>query len=91
MSQHVVLFLAPKLGRDSAEEHVRAAAAKTLDSNIPFKQTLLGDPLLEPVLRDQLDTLLDPAQTLGLSGVEVDRVLAQLREKRANDPEWMKW
>lgn len=89
MSQHVVLFLSPKLGREMAEEHVRMAAAKTLDTDISFRQALVSDPKLASQLRGYLDDLLDPTKTLGLSGVEVDRVLAQLRNDRASDPDWM--
>lgn len=82
MSQRIVLFLADDVGREVAEEHVRAAAFAAAEGGHSFRAALLADELIGPLLRRDLDDLLDPETYLGLAGEQVDRTIAEIESAR---------
>ena len=84
MAQRIVLFLAPTLGRENAEHKVRDAAARAIDTGTGFREALLDDEDLAPLLANTIDDLLDPKTYLGLAEEQVERTAAQLR--REYDP-----
>ncbi|MBI1339579.1 hypothetical protein GC169_05115 [bacterium] len=86
MSQRIVLFLADSVGREVAEERVREAALSAHESGGDFRSTLLADEVIGPHLAGKIDGLLDPETYLGLSGLQVDRTVAQIRASRGAKP-----
>ena len=82
MSQRIVLFLAGAVGREVAEEHVRAAAYAAAEDGGGFRAALLSDPRIGPLLKGRIDTLLDPETYLGLAAQQVDRTIADIRKAR---------
>ncbi len=82
MSQKVMLFLANKISKEVAEKHVRAAADVSLGSEISFKDALLSDPLLRSHLEAQIDELLEPENSLGMAGEQVDATIDWINTKR---------
>ncbi len=85
MSQRIMLFLADKIGRDEAENRVRAAARAASDSGRPFRRLLREDAVLWPHLEAELDALLDPTTYTGLSAEQVDRTVLQIEQLRETD------
>lgn len=85
MSQRIVLHLAGAIGRERAEEHVRAAAGKAARNGEGFRAALLADPVVGPLLERELDALLDPTTYLGLAGEQVDRTVAAIIKARLGD------
>lgn len=75
MSQQVMLFLTPTIGRDDAAARIKQAARRAATSDSGFRDELMNDPVLAPLLRGNLDELLDPNRNLGLAAVQVDRTL----------------
>jgi len=82
MSQRVVLYLGEHMSREEAEERVRVIAQESHDAGIPFRDALLADDLVGPLLEGQVDALLDPVTYLGLSAEQVDRTAAWIAAKR---------
>jgi len=82
MAQRVMLFLSEHIDRTLAEEQVRAAAHKSIDTNMGFRDALLADPMLAPHLRTTLDDLLNPETYLGLAREQVDLTIANIKEIR---------
>lgn len=82
MSQRIVLFLADSIGREAAEEHVRNAAYAADDRDGGFRAALLADQAIGPLLRTEIDALLDPETYLGLAGEQVDRTVAEIKVAR---------
>lgn len=82
MSQRIVLDLSADIGRESAEEHVRIAAGMASEGGASFRAALLADPVIGPLLKDNIDMLLDPTTYLGLAGEQVDKTVASLRKAK---------
>lgn len=87
MSQRIMLFLAEQISREDAETRVREAAALSLDTGMSFREALLADPVIGPILKDDIDTLLDPVTSLGLAGLQVTRTVDWIKQKRASHGE----
>jgi 3-carboxy-cis,cis-muconate cycloisomerase len=79
VSEAVMMGLAPYLGREHAHDLVYDLCRKAIEENRPLLD-LLGETaeITRHVDRKELQALCDPAHYLGLSGVMVDRVLANL-------------
>lgn len=84
-AQRIVLFVSPTLGREQAEQKVRKAASRAIDENISFRNALIADSDLAPLLSADVDRLLDPKTYLGLTSEQVDLTVARLREARKLD------
>lgn len=82
MSQRIVLHLSEDIGRELAEEHIRLATAATTEGGGTFRDALLADPVISPLLKDDLDRLLDPTTYLGLAAEQVDRTVASIQAAR---------
>lgn len=82
MAQRIMLDLSKHIDRTLAEEHVRMAAHKSIETKTSFRETLLADPVLEPYLRGNIDALLNPETYLGLSREQVDLTVADIKRSR---------
>ncbi|MFL0355645.1 lyase family protein [Erythrobacter sp. GH1-10] len=78
MAQRLVLELQDDLGKEHAEELVAKAARASLADGTTFRQELLADPELHPLLQGRLDDLLDYRSYLGDAAGQVDRTIAEL-------------
>src|SRR6266446_7462079 len=77
VSEAVMMGLAPYLGRERAHDLVYDLCREAIGENRPLLDLLAETPeITRHVDRKQLQTLCDPVNYLGLSGVMVDRVLA---------------
>jgi adenylosuccinate lyase len=86
LSEPVLVVLAARLGKHTAQEVVYEAAMAGIDRRLSFREALLDDPRVASVLSEgELDGALDPAAALGRAGELVDRVLAAGRAARARD------
>ena len=76
LSEAVMLTLAQKIGRQTAHDVVYECAMRSVDSGLPFRQTLAEHPLAAAHLPPQeIERLLDPLQYTGLAAQFVDRLL----------------
>jgi 3-carboxy-cis,cis-muconate cycloisomerase len=79
VSEAVMMGLAPYLGREHAHDVVYDLCRKAIEQNRPLLDLLAETPeITRHVDRKGLQALCDPAHYLGLSGVMVDRVLANM-------------
>jgi adenylosuccinate lyase len=85
MSQRIVFHLSNDIGRERAEEHVRVAAALAAEGGASFRAALLADPAIGPLVKDDIDALLDPTTYLGLAGEQVDQTVALIRKAQGKD------
>lgn len=86
-AQRIVLFLADAIGREDAEARVKAAAVFAIESDdVSFRNALLNDAVLRPLLSEELDALLNPETYLGLSSVQVQRTVSTILKHRTTDP-----
>jgi 3-carboxy-cis,cis-muconate cycloisomerase len=77
MSEAVMMGLGPALGRQRAHDLVYDICRAVIATGRPFLDLLAENAEISPHLdREQLASLLDPANYLGLCGEMVDRVLA---------------
>ncbi|PHR91717.1 MAG: hypothetical protein COA69_11045 [Robiginitomaculum sp.] len=83
MAQRLMLALSKHIDRTLAEEHVRKAAQKAIDTKMSFRAALLEDPVLAPYLNDTIDELLNPETYLGLAREQVDLSVADIKRRRA--------
>lgn len=83
MSQQVMLFLTRLVGRDIAETRVREAAEASLNRQASFKAALLADEVIGPLLKAELDSLLDPTRSLGLASKQVELTVSWVEERRS--------
>jgi 3-carboxy-cis,cis-muconate cycloisomerase len=82
LSEHVAMTLAPALGRQRAQELVRAAAGRTAGGT-GFRGELLADAEIAARLGPEgVDAALDPGRYLGSAPAFVDRALAAHRTRR---------
>ncbi|MDA9509301.1 3-carboxy-cis,cis-muconate cycloisomerase [Bradyrhizobium sp. CCBAU 11386] len=76
-AEAVMMVLAPHVGRHHAHEMVGAACTHAIASGLTLAQSLARDPAVTAHLAPhEIEAAADPARYVGLSGREVDRVLA---------------
>jgi 3-carboxy-cis,cis-muconate cycloisomerase len=79
MAEAVQTFITPKAGRGPAHELITAAIKKA-PAGTPFKEVILKDPKLLALVGPQnVDTVLDPANYLGLAPQMVELAVAHTR------------
>ncbi len=84
MAERVMLHLAEKIGRQEAHEAVRAAAMKSVDGGIPFREALLSAAnIADAITPDELDGLLDPSTYTGHAAEITERAVKQIKNMRA--------
>lgn len=82
MSEHVMMALAERTGREKAHELVEAAAATAARTGREFEEVLKGDSAITQHLSSaDIDTALDPASYLGSAEALIDRALAAYRSQ----------
>ncbi len=87
MAQRVTFALAPALGKDEADEHVRGIIKQAMENKIDIRAALLDDPVVSKLLSPaEIDTLLQPDGYLGLAQDEVNAVIAHVQALRETDP-----
>ncbi|MGE0024143.1 MAG: lyase family protein [Hyphomicrobium sp.] len=87
LAQRVVFALSAKLGKETAEEKVRAVIHKALDDGSDFRTALTADAEISGILKPtDLDTLLKPEGYTGLANEEVDAVIAHAKRLAGTDP-----
>jgi adenylosuccinate lyase len=78
LSEHVMLALGEKIGKQTAHEVVYEIAMQAQEEGMPFREALLANEQITAHLsRDTLEQLLDPAQYIGLAPQIVDAVVAE--------------
>lgn len=86
LSQRFMFALAPSIGRDVAEAHMRdlANAARTSGENL--YDVARADPVITSALtQTEIADLLDPTTYVGLAAEQVDAVLADALSAREHD------
>jgi adenylosuccinate lyase len=87
MAQRVAFALSPMLGKDEADELVRAIIHKAISEKMDFRSALLKDPTTSRLLAPAaVDELLQPEGYLGLAREGVDAVVAHVEALRQTDP-----
>ena len=80
-----MMALAPRVGRHHAHEMVSAACTHAIASGLTLAQSLARDPAVTTLLAPhEIEAAADPALYIGLSGREVDRVLAACADRPVN-------
>jgi len=76
----VMMGLAPHIGRNEAHDLVYDACRIAIETDRPLYDVLLETPAVaEPLGRDKLRALTEPANYLGAAPAMVDRMLAGRR------------
>jgi adenylosuccinate lyase len=87
MAQRIAFALAPKIGKDEADELLHGIIKHALEAKQDFRTALLADvkaaKLLSPA---EVDVLLDPRGYLGMAHEEVDAVIRHAEALRKGDP-----
>jgi adenylosuccinate lyase len=84
LSEAVMLALGKRIGRQAAHEAVYACCMQAIETQQSFQAALCAHPEVAAHLTvDEIEKLLDPEAYLGLSAVFVDRVLDEVKRKRA--------
>ena len=83
MAQRLVLELDGALGKEKAEQLVAAAARRAQANGTAFREELLADAELAPLLPGKVDMLLDYRTYLGDATGQVDRTIAELESTRS--------
>jgi len=79
LGERVMLALGKFIGRQHAHDIIYEAAMESFEQQTDFAAVLKRHPAVTAHLSaETIDSLLDPAQYTGLSGVFVDRVLESL-------------
>lgn len=87
MAQRVAFALAPKVGKDEADERLHHIIRHALEAKLDFRTALLQDATVSQLLSPkELDVLLDPAGYIGLSREEVGAVISYVEGLRQSDP-----
>jgi 3-carboxy-cis,cis-muconate cycloisomerase len=80
MAEAVQSFITPKVGRGRAHDLI-TAAIKEVPAGTPFKEVILKDPrLLQLVGEQNVDTVLDPVNYLGLAPQMVEQAVTRTRK-----------
>jgi len=75
LAERVMLTLGAHIGRQHAHDVIYEAAMASFEQRVPFADLLKQNPaVMEHLTAETIDSLLDPVQYTGLSGVFVDRV-----------------
>jgi 3-carboxy-cis,cis-muconate cycloisomerase len=75
LAERVMLALGSHIGRQHAHDVIYEAAMASFEQRVPFADLLKQNPAVtEHLTPETIDSLLDPVQYTGLSGVFVDRV-----------------
>lgn len=82
LAQRIMQDVQDDLGKEHAEHLVAAAARAAADKGTSFRQELLADKELGPLLRDRIDALLDYRTYLGDASGQVTRTIAELDASR---------
>ncbi len=78
LAERVMLTLGKFVGRQHAHDIIYEAAMESFEKRVSFADVLKRNPDVTAHLNDEtIDSLLDPAQYTGLSGVFVDRVVGE--------------
>ncbi|WP_271078770.1 lyase family protein [Aurantiacibacter sp. MUD61] len=86
LAQRIVFAVEDELGKEAAEEHVAEAANHAQEEGIPFREALLADDRLAPLIAGQIDELLDFDSYLGASAEQVDATIAWLEAQPQEAP-----
>jgi len=83
-SEHVMMVLAERTGRQRAHDLVEAAAGEAAGTGRALRDVLFADPVVSQHLSpDQIDAALDPATYLGSAEELVDRALTAYEAERS--------
>ncbi len=75
LAERVMLTLGGHIGRQHAHDIIYESAMASFEQRVPFADLLKQNPaVMEHLTAETIDSLLDPVQYTGLSGVFVDRV-----------------
>lgn len=86
MAERVMLFLATKVGRQSAHEIIYEDAMRAMDAGCNFRDILMEDPRVTQHLDvTELDHLLDPESYVGLAPDITKQLVALTRQEREKD------
>jgi 3-carboxy-cis,cis-muconate cycloisomerase len=78
LAERVMLALGGHIGRQHAHDIIYESAMASFEQRVPFADLLKQNPAVtEHLTPETIDSLLDPVQYTGLSGVFVDRVLGR--------------
>ena len=81
MSECVMMHLARKLGRLTAHHIVYNACMEAYEKEIPLKDVLMKTKVVtDDFTEEEIDTMLNPEQYLGLAPIFCDRVLEAYKE-----------
>lgn len=87
MAQRVAFALAPKIGKDEADEHLHGVIRRALEEKLDFRTALLNDRRVSKLLSpEEIDVLLDPRGYVGMAHDEVAAVIAHVETLRKSDP-----
>jgi len=87
MAQRVAFALAPKIGKDEADERLHEIIRHAQEEKLDFRTALLQDPTVSGLLSAKdLDVLLNPEGYIGLSREEVGAVISYVEGLRQSDP-----
>ncbi|MFN3209035.1 MAG: adenylosuccinate lyase [Roseovarius sp.] len=82
LAERVMFALSDKLGKQTAHEEVYEAAMRGLESDILFRDALLGNEAIRAaVSEEELDALLDPTTYVGAAPELADTAVAAVRSK----------
>ncbi|MEM3851562.1 MAG: adenylosuccinate lyase [Methanomassiliicoccales archaeon] len=83
MSERVLLYLTPALGRQQAHELVRQAAMSAVSQGIPFEDALLANKdIAAHMSREEVKKLLNPYDYTGQASRITEMVVTRVRNKR---------
>jgi adenylosuccinate lyase len=88
MAQRVAFALAPKIGKDEADELLHGIIKHALEAKQDFRTALLADAKVSKMLTaSEVDALLDPRGYLGMAQEQVEAVIRHAEALRKTDPE----
>lgn len=88
MAQRVAFALAPKIGKDEADELLHSIIKRALEAKQDFRTALTNDPKASKLLSAaEIDVLLDPRGYLGMAKDEVAAVIQHAEALRKTDPQ----
>ena len=74
MSEALMMYLARKIGRGNAYNIVERAINRA-NPDDTLRDIILKDPQLQPLVKDDLDALLEPASYIGFAPQMVDEAV----------------
>lgn len=87
MTQAVAFALAPKIGKEQADERLHAVTQRAVQDKEDFRTALLSDATISQLLSaEEIDELLKPEGYIGLAREEVAAVIAHVESLRKSDP-----